>query len=117
MIKIKEDNIKISFIIPFNYVKDTDFIKDSLNSILNQTLDNFEIICINNSSEDLSSNFSTSDKNIKIMLDFFKMQEFQVIFCAPPNKMDSIGKECDVIIPIQKINKSNMTLGEIIFHE
>ena len=58
-----------------------------------------------------------SDKNIKIMLDFFKMQEFQVIFCAPPNKMDSIGKECDVIIPIQKINKSNMTLGEIIFHE
>ena len=58
-----------------------------------------------------------SDKNIKIMLDFFKTQEFQGIFCAPPNKLDSIGKECDVIIPIKKINKSNMTLGAIKFYE
>ncbi len=58
-----------------------------------------------------------SDKNIKIMLDFFKTQEFQVIFCAPPNKLDSIGKECDAIIPIKKINKSNMTLGAIKFYE
>ncbi len=58
-----------------------------------------------------------SDKNIKIMLDFFKTQEFQVIFCAPPNKLDSIGKECDAVIPIKKINKSNMTLGAIKFHE
>lgn len=58
-----------------------------------------------------------SDKNIKIMLDFFKTQEFQVIFCAPPNKLDSIGKECDAVIPIKKINKSNMTLGAIKFYE
>ncbi len=58
-----------------------------------------------------------SDKNIKIMLDFFKTQKFQVIFCAPPNKLDSIGKECDAIIPIKKINKSNMTLGAIKFYE
>ena len=58
-----------------------------------------------------------SDKNIKIMLDFFKSQEFQVIFCAPPNKLDSIGKECDAVIPIKKINKSNMTLGAIKFYE
>lgn len=58
-----------------------------------------------------------SDKNIKIMLDFFKTQEFQVIFCAPPNKLDSIGKECDTVIPIKKINKSNMTLGAIKFYE
>lgn len=58
-----------------------------------------------------------SDKNIKIMLDFFKTQEFQVIFCAPPNKLDSIGKECDAIIPIKRINKSNMTLGAIKFYE
>ncbi|MDE7433083.1 MAG: hypothetical protein K2N34_14380, partial [Lachnospiraceae bacterium] len=27
-----------------------------------------------------------SDHNIKLMLDFFKNQNFQVIFCAPPNK-------------------------------
>lgn len=58
-----------------------------------------------------------SDKNIKIMLDFFKTQEFQVIFCAPPNKLDSIGKECDAVIPIKKISKSNMTLGAIKFYE
>lgn len=58
-----------------------------------------------------------SDKNIKIMLDFFKSQNFQVIFCAPPNKLDSIGKECDTVIPIKKINKSNMTLGAIKFCE
>ena len=58
-----------------------------------------------------------SDKNIKIMLDFFKTQEFQVIFCAPPNKLDSIGKECDAVIPIKKINKSNMILGAIKFYE
>lgn len=58
-----------------------------------------------------------SDKNIKIMLDFFKTQEFQVIFCAPPNKLDSIGKECDAVIPIKKMNKSNMILGAIKFYE
>lgn len=58
-----------------------------------------------------------SDKNIKVMLDFFKSQNFQVIFCAPPNKLDSIGKECDAVIPVKKISKSNMTLGAIKFHE
>lgn len=58
-----------------------------------------------------------SDKNIKIMLNFFKAQDFQVIFCAPPNKLDSIGKECNAVIPIKKINKSNMTLGAIKFYE
>ena len=58
-----------------------------------------------------------SDKNIKIMLDFFKSQNLQVIFCAPPNKLDSIGKECDTVIPIKKISKSNMTLGAIKFSE
>ena len=57
-----------------------------------------------------------SDKNIKSMLEFFKSQNFQVIFCAPPNRLDSIGKECDAIIPIQRINKSNMTLGVIKFN-
>ena len=58
-----------------------------------------------------------SDKNIKIMLEFFKTQDFQVIFCAPPNKLDSIGKECSVVIPIKRITKSNMTLGAIKFYD
>lgn len=58
-----------------------------------------------------------SDKNIRVMLDFFRSQHFQVIFCAPPNKLDSIGKQCDAIIPVRKINKSNMTLGAVKFNE
>lgn len=58
-----------------------------------------------------------SDHNIKLMLDFFKNQDFQVIFCAPPNKLESIGSECGVIIPVLKISNDNMQIGEIKFHE
>jgi len=58
-----------------------------------------------------------SDHNIKLMLDFFKNQNFQVIFCAPPNKLDSIGSECGVIIPVLKYSNDNMQIGEIKFHE
>lgn len=58
-----------------------------------------------------------SDHNIKLMLDFFKNQNFQVIFCAPPNKLKSIGSECGVIIPVLKISNDNMQIGEIKFHE
>lgn len=58
-----------------------------------------------------------SDHNIKLMLDFFKNQNFQVIFCAPPNKLESIGSECGVIIPVLKISNDNMQIGEIEFHE
>lgn len=58
-----------------------------------------------------------SDHNIKLMLDFFKNQDFQVIFCAPPNKLESIGSECSVIIPVLKISNDNMQIGEIKFHE
>lgn len=58
-----------------------------------------------------------SDHNIKLMLDFFKKQNFQVIFCAPPNKLESIGSECGVIIPVLKISNDNMQIGEIKFHE
>ncbi len=57
-----------------------------------------------------------SDHNIKLMLDFFKNQNFQVIFCAPPNKLESIGNECGVIIPVLKISNDNMQIGEIKFH-
>lgn len=58
-----------------------------------------------------------SDHNIKLMLEFFKNQNFQVIFCAPPNKLESIGSECGVIIPVLKISNDNMQIGEIMFHE
>lgn len=58
-----------------------------------------------------------SDHNIKLMLDFFKNQNFQVVFCAPPNKLESIGSECGVIIPVLKISNDNMQIGEIKFHE
>lgn len=58
-----------------------------------------------------------SDHNIKLMLDFFKNQNFQVIFCASPNKLESIGSECGVIIPVLKISNDNMQIGEIKFHE
>lgn len=58
-----------------------------------------------------------SDHNIKLMLEFFKNQDFQVIFCAPPNKMDSIGYECDTIIPVLKVSNDNMQIGSVQFHE
>ena len=58
-----------------------------------------------------------SDHNIKLMLDFFKNQNFQVIFCAPPNKLESIGTECGVIIPVLKISNDNMQIGKVRFHE
>ena len=58
-----------------------------------------------------------SDHNIKLMPDFFKNQNFQVIFCAPPNKLESIGSECGVIIPVLKMSNDNMQIGEIKFHE
>lgn len=57
-----------------------------------------------------------SDHNIKLMLDFFKNQDFQVIFCAPPNKLESIGSECGVIIPVLKITNDNMQIGKVRFH-
>ncbi len=58
-----------------------------------------------------------SDHNIKLMLDFFKNQNFQVIFCAPPNKLESIGSECGVIIPVLKISNDNMQIGKVKFRE
>lgn len=55
-----------------------------------------------------------SDLNIKKMLNFFKEQNFQVILCAPTNRMDSIGTECDIIIPVIKDSKENMLIGKEI---
>lgn len=58
-----------------------------------------------------------SDHNIKLMLDFFKNQRFQVIFCAPSNKTDSIGYECNTIIPVIKIRNDNMQIGSVQFYD
>ena len=58
-----------------------------------------------------------SDHNIKLMLDFFQAQNFQVIFCAPPNRLESIGSECSVIIPLLKLKKEDMRIGKVKFHE
>ena len=58
-----------------------------------------------------------SDHNIKLMLDFFKAQDFQVVFCAPPNKLESIGSECGVIIPVLQRSKQDMRIGQVRFHE
>lgn len=58
-----------------------------------------------------------SDHNIKLMLDFFKNQNFQVLFCAPPNRLESIGNECGVIIPVLKVSNDNMQVGKVKFYE
>ena len=58
-----------------------------------------------------------SDHNIKLMLDFFRDQNFQVIFCAPPNKLESIGSECGVIIPVLKNGNDDMQIGKVKFHD
>ena len=58
-----------------------------------------------------------SDHNIKLMLEFFQNQDFQVIFCAPPNKTDSIGFACDTVIPVLKVRNDNMQIGSVEFHE
>ena len=57
-----------------------------------------------------------SDHNIKLMLVFFKIDHFQVIFCEPPNKLESIGNECGVIIPVLKVSNDNMQIGKVKFH-
>ncbi len=57
-----------------------------------------------------------SDDNIKKMLEFFKQQNFQVILCAPSNKMDSIGSECNTIVPVVKIRNENMMIGKVQFY-
>lgn len=58
-----------------------------------------------------------SDHNIKLMLEFFKNQNFQVLFCGPPNRLDPIGSECGVIIPVLKVSNDNMQVGKVKFYE
>ncbi|MEE8886167.1 MAG: SbcC/MukB-like Walker B domain-containing protein [Eubacteriales bacterium] len=57
-----------------------------------------------------------SQVNVKLMIDFFRQKNFQVIFCAA-DKLNSIGSCCDIVIPVMKFSRDNMRVGEIQFHE
>ena len=54
--------------------------------------------------------------NVKRMLDFLRSQRLQVIFCSP-DKTDSIGNECEVILPALRVAADRMELGVVQFHE
>ncbi len=54
--------------------------------------------------------------NVKLMLDFMREQELQVIFCSP-DKTESIGSECEVILPALRVRADSMQLGIVQFHE
>ena len=54
--------------------------------------------------------------NVKLMLDFMKSQELQVIFCSP-DKTETIGGACEVVLPVLRVAMDNMQLGFVKFHE
>ena len=54
--------------------------------------------------------------NVKLMLNFLRNQKLQIIFCSP-DKTESIGCECEVILPVLKVRPDNMQLGIVQFHE
>lgn len=54
--------------------------------------------------------------NVKLMLDFMREQQMQVIFCSP-DKTESIGNECEVILPALRVRADSMQLGIVQFHE
>lgn len=54
--------------------------------------------------------------NVKLMLDFMKQQKLQVIFCSP-DKTETIGNECEVILPVLRVRADSMQLGIVQFHE
>lgn len=54
--------------------------------------------------------------NVKLMLDFMKQQKLQVIFCSP-DKTESIGSQCEVILPVLRVKPEHMQLGIVQFHE
>lgn len=53
--------------------------------------------------------------NVKRMLGFMKQQKLQVIFCSP-DKTESIGNECEVILPVLRVCPDNMQIGIVQFH-
>jgi uncharacterized protein YPO0396 len=54
--------------------------------------------------------------NVKIMLDFMKSQNLQMIFCAP-DKVEIIGNECEVILPVLRDKPDLMEIGTVEFHK
>lgn len=54
--------------------------------------------------------------NVKRMLEFMKGQKLQVVFCAP-DKTESIGNECEVILPVLRLRPDYMKSGIVQFHE
>lgn len=54
--------------------------------------------------------------NVKRMLEFLKNQNLQVVFCAP-DKTESIGNECEVILPVLRVKTDFMQLGIVQFHK
>ena len=54
--------------------------------------------------------------NVKLMLKFMREQSLQVIFCSP-DKTESIGNECEVILPALRVRADSMQLGIVQFHE
>ncbi|MFQ9922419.1 MAG: SbcC/MukB-like Walker B domain-containing protein [Beduini sp.] len=54
--------------------------------------------------------------NVKIMLDFMKEQNLQMIFCAP-DKTELIGNECEVILPVLRTRPDLMEMGIIDMHK
>lgn len=53
---------------------------------------------------------------VYLMLDFMKKQKMQVIFCSP-DKTESIGNECEVILPVLRVRADSMLLGIVQFHK
>ena len=54
--------------------------------------------------------------NVKLMLEFLRSQRLQVVFCSP-DKTDSIGNECEVILPVLRVAADKMELGVVQFHK
>ena len=54
--------------------------------------------------------------NVKLMLDFMKKQNLQVILCSP-DKTESIGNECEVILPVLRVSDSSMQIGIVQFRK
>ena len=54
--------------------------------------------------------------NVKIMLEFMRRQRLQLIFCSP-DKTETIGDECEVILPVLRIRPDIMRMGVVQFHE
>lgn len=54
--------------------------------------------------------------NVKLMLNFMRQQKLQVIFCSP-DKTETIGNECEVLLPVLRVRSDSMQLGIVQFHE